>query len=107
MDFSYELETQGISIERSYAKPAIGVGAEKTFKINAFDITIEACGSIPLSNTPNIYTAGAGIKYWFVEHSNVGLEVQYFYLDYEDDQDLANHLRLEMQPVICALSLGR
>jgi len=100
MDFDYEFETPGIQVERSYAKSAVRLGAEKTFKIDALDIIIEASGSIPLSNTPGIYTVGAVVKYWFAENVNVGLDVQYFYLDYEDNQDLPNHLRLEMQPAI-------
>ncbi|GAJ21211.1 unnamed protein product, partial [marine sediment metagenome] len=49
---------------------------------------------------PEIYTVTAGVKYWFAEYINVGFEAQYFYLDYEDDQDLPNHLRLEMQPAV-------
>ena len=100
MDFDYEFESTGIRVKRSYAKSAVRVGAEKTFKIDALDIMFEASGSIPLSNTPEIYTVTAGVKYWFAEYVNVGLELQYFYLDYEDEQDLSNHLRLEMQPAI-------
>jgi len=100
MDFDYEFESTGIQAERSYTKSAVRFGAEKTFKIDALEIMLEASGSVPLSNTPEIYTVGAGVKYWFAEYVNVGLDVQYFYLDYEDDQDLPNHLRLEMQPAI-------
>jgi len=100
MDFDYEFESTGIQVKRSYTKTTVRLGAEKTFRIDALDIMFEASGSVPLSNTPEIFTVGAGVKYWFAEYVNVGLDVQYFYLDYEDDQDLPNHLRLEMQPAI-------
>ena len=100
MDFDYQFESTGIQIERSYTKSTVRLGAEKTFKIDALDILIEASGSIPLSNTPDIYTVGAEVKYWFSEYVNVGLYLQYFYLDYEDNQELPNHLRLEMQPAV-------
>jgi hypothetical protein len=49
---------------------------------------------------PEIYTVGAGAKYWLTEYVGVGATVQYFYLDYEDDQELPNHLRLEMRPAV-------
>jgi hypothetical protein len=100
MDFDYQLESAGIQVTRSYAKYAVRLGAEKNFSFDALDIIFEASGSVPLSNTPDIYTAGAVVKYWFTEHVNIGLDVQYFFLDYEDDQDLPNHLRLEMQPAV-------
>jgi hypothetical protein len=100
MDFNYQFESGGIQVKRSYANCAVRLGAEKNFSIDALDIIFEASGSIPLSNTPEIYTVGAAVKYWFAERFNVGLDIQYFYLDYEDDQDLPNHLRLEMQPAI-------
>jgi len=100
MDFDYQFGSTGIQVKRSYAKSAVRLGAEKTFKIDALDIMFEASGSIPLSDTPEIYTVTAGVKYWFSEYVNIGLDVQYFYLDYEDDQDLPNHLRLEMQPAV-------
>jgi len=103
MDFDYEFESSGVSVERSYAKSTVRLGAEKTFRFDALEVILEASGSIPLSNTPDIYTVAAGIKYWFAENFNVGLDVQYFYLDYEDNQDLANHLRLEMKPAVSFL----
>lgn len=100
MDFDYRLESAGIQVSRSYAKSAVRLGAEKGFSVDALDVVFEASGSIPLSNTPEIYTVGAVVKYWLTDHVNVGLDVQYFYLDYEDGQDLPNHLRLEMRPAV-------
>ncbi|MBN2592240.1 MAG: hypothetical protein JXA81_01945 [Sedimentisphaerales bacterium] len=101
VDFNYQFESAGIQVKRSYAtKYAVRLGAEKNFSVDALDIIFEASGSIPLSNSPEIYTVGAAVKYWLTEHFNVGLDIQYFYLDYEDGQDLPNHLRLEMQPAI-------
>ena len=100
MDFDYQFESAGILVERSYMKSAVRLGAEKTIRIDALEIMLEASGSVPFSNTPEIYTVTTEVKYWFVEYFNVGVELQYFYLDYEDDQNLPNHLRLEMRPAI-------
>jgi hypothetical protein len=100
MDFNYEFKTAGASVERSYMKSAVRLGTEKSFKFDRLDIAVEASGSVPLSNTPDIYSVGMEAKYWLTEHVNVGVGVQYFYLDYEDNQDLPNHLRLEMQPAL-------
>jgi hypothetical protein len=99
-DFDYRLESAGVQAKRSYAKSAVRLGVEKDFNVDVLDIMLETSGSIPLSDTPELFTAGAVVKYWFTEHVNVGLDVQYFYLDYEDSQDLSNHLRLEMQPAV-------
>ncbi|OHB62568.1 MAG: hypothetical protein A2168_01605 [Planctomycetes bacterium RBG_13_50_24] len=100
MDIDYQFESAGIQVEHSYTKSAVRLGAEKTFSIDALEILFEASGSVPLSNMPEIYTVGAVVKYWFADYVNIGLDVQYFYLDYEDNQDLPNHLRLEMQPAV-------
>lgn len=100
MDFDYEIESAENKVERAYTKSTIRLGAEKAFSLDALDVVVEASGSIPISNMSEIYTVGAAVKYWLAEYINIGLDVQYFYLDYEDDQDLPNHLRLEMQPAI-------
>jgi hypothetical protein len=103
MDFNYEFRTAGASVERSYMKSSVRLGAEKSFTFDKFEIVVESSGSVPLSNTPDIYSVGALVKYYFTNNVNVGVGVQYFYLDYEDEQNVPNHLRLEMQP---ALSLS-
>jgi hypothetical protein len=103
MDFDYEFKTPEASAERSYMKSAVRLGAEKTFKFDKLDVEVEASGSVPLPNTPDIYSVGAQVKYWIAEGLSVGVGVQYFYLDYEDSQDLPNHLRLEMQPALSVL----
>jgi hypothetical protein len=100
MNFDYELWASGERVNRSYTKPALRLGAEKIFKIDEFDIIFEASGSMPIPNTPDIYTVAAGVKYWITEYFNVGLGAQYFYLNYQDNQELDNHLRLEMLPAI-------
>jgi hypothetical protein len=100
MDFNYKLRTAEASAERSYTKPGVRLGAEKSFKFDKLDIVVEASGSIPLPNTPYIYSVGAMVKYWLAESLNIGVGVEYFYLDYKDNQNLQNHLRLEMQPAL-------
>lgn len=103
MDFDYEFDSSGVSVKRSYAKSTVRLGAEKSFRFDALEVMLEASGSIPLSNKPEIYTVAAGFKYWLSDNFNAGLNVQYFYLDYEDNQELPNHLRLEMKPAVSFL----
>lgn len=105
LDFSYALSTPRAEIERSYIKPTLRVGAEKQIKLNNFGIDLESLISVPTSNTPVIFTAGAVFKYWFTKRFNFGLDVKYLYIDYEDNQELPNHLRLEMGP-LAGISLG-
>ena len=105
LDFSYELSTPSTRIERSYAKPTLRVGVEKQIKFNNFGLDLESSISLPASNTPTIFTAGAVFKYWFTKRFNLGLVVNYLYIDYEDNQEFPNHLRLEMLP-ITGISLG-
>jgi hypothetical protein len=100
MDFSYELETPTVSVKRAYTKSSVRIGVEKVFKFDKLDLEFETAGSIPLSNTPQIFTVGTKLRYWFTDSLNVGVGVQYFYLDYEDNQRLSNHLRLEMKPAV-------
>ena len=100
MDFDYKFRTAEVSTERSYTKTTVRLGIEKSFKFDKLDITVEASGSLPLPNTPSIYSAGAMVRYWLADSLNIGVGVQYFYLDYEDNQDLPNHLRLKMQPAL-------
>lgn len=100
MEFDYEFETDGATAKRSYIKSTVRLGAEKSFKFDKFEIVVESSGSIPLSNTPDIYSVGAMAKYYFVTNINIGMGVQYYYLNYEDNQSVPNHLRLEMQPAL-------
>jgi hypothetical protein len=100
MDFNYDLKSTTALAERSYMKTAVRAGAEKSITIDQLDILVEASNSVPFSNTPYIFTLGTQAKYWLAEHFNIGVDVEYFYLDYEDNQDLPNHLRLEMQPAL-------
>ena len=100
MDFSYELKTADASVDRSYVKSAARLCVEKSFKFDKLEIVVEASGSVPLSNTPDIFSVGTQVKYRLAERLNIGVGVQYFYLDYEDNQDLPNHLRLEMRPAL-------
>lgn len=102
MDFHYKLRTSAALADRSYTKAGLRLGAEKNFKFDKIDIAIEASGSIPISNTPYIYSAGSTVKYLLTDRLNIAVGVQYFYLDYKDSQDLQNHLRLEMRPALSA-----
>jgi len=54
--------------------------------------------SIPLSNTPTSYDGAFGVRRYFPKGFFLGLEAKYGYLDYEDNQELPNHLRLWEEP---------
>ena len=100
MDFKYEFKSPSVQAERSYAKAGYRLGAEKLFRFDQFEIVLEASASIPIPNTVDLYTVGIEAKYHLTSYLNMGVEVQYFYLNYKDGQELPNHLRLEMRPAL-------
>ncbi|MBI5560583.1 MAG: hypothetical protein HY883_04855 [Deltaproteobacteria bacterium] len=101
MDFSYRLDTGRACMERAYMKSAVRAGAEGQYDFGTAGARLEFASSIPLPNTPTIFTTGAEFRYWLVPgRFSLGAGLSYLYLDYEDYQEFSNHLRLEMKPIL-------
>jgi hypothetical protein len=104
-DFGYHLgAADGRSVERSYSKIGGRLGlivnwdiSEKVF------LSVEALGPIPISNTPHIWSVNLMGKYLLYSKDDLrlflNLGVSYERIDYEDNQELPNHIRAEMGPM--------
>ena len=100
MDFSVELKNEtGTAIERSYMKFSPRVGLDLCSWLNTNLLLYgKANASIPISNMPTSYDVAVGVRQYFPNGFFLGLETKFGYLDYEDNQELPNHLRLWEQP---------
>jgi hypothetical protein len=109
LDFGYTFETPSDSIERSYSKLTGRLGLDVQWEITSrLRMEAAAAASIPLSNSPDITTADASLHYQLFKNpgaispelfAGVGMMI----IDYEDNQTLPNHVRLEAKPIV---SLG-
>ena len=104
LDFDYALDTPDGKAHRDYIKVVPRVGAEVKMPLTGMlDLKLEAATSVRFSNMPMIsnvaFELGAHVM---PKHSPVDARifsrVGYQRIDYEDNQDLPNHIRLEMKP---------
>ncbi|HBA82560.1 MAG TPA: hypothetical protein DCZ95_00555 [Verrucomicrobia bacterium] len=105
LDFKYTFETPSDSIERSYSKLTGRLGLDVKWELNPrLHLEAAAAASIPLSNSPDITTADLSVHYRLLKNprsfspevfAGVGMMV----IDYEDNQTLPNHIRLEAKPI--------
>jgi hypothetical protein len=103
-DFSTELESGGEKNNRSYVKgtPRIGVNLE-WLPWKKFSVSGKAIGSVPLKNTPDIYTVGLSGKYDLLSKGRLRISlfagVEYNLINYKDSQTVPNHIRAGMGPL--------
>lgn len=103
-DFSTELESDGEKNDRSYMKgtPRIGLNLG-WFPWKQFSVSGKAIGSVPLKNTPDIYTVGLTGKYNLLSRDRLRISlfagVEYNQINYKDSQTVSNHIRADMGPL--------
>ncbi len=113
LDFIYELETDDTTIERSYSKFTPRLGGELSYRWGGgAEISLDLASSIPVSNTPTIMTAmleGSIPLYSgdLLKELRLFAGTGWLYIDYEDNQELPNHLRLETTPRLTVGLKGR
>ncbi len=102
-DFHYRLKSATARVDRAYSKVGYRAGANIDWKLNdKLVFNAQLFAPVPLSNTPEIWTLelDAGYRLW----KSGGKQLQavagigYNRLDYEDDQKVPNHIRVEMAP---------
>jgi hypothetical protein len=104
LEFDYELRTPDQSADRAYAKPAARVGVELTWRASdAVGLSLEGSASLPYPDTmPMIATTGGRIEARLVDTDDLAVLLfagaGLLYIDYEDSQDLPNHIHLEIAP---------
>ena len=106
LDFHYELKgDENQHVDRSYQKGALRLLCNIDWKIiEGFDLHASASGSLPISNTPSIIDFNLiAEKHLFSKSGtvvSVYLGVAYEKIDYEDNQDVPNHVKAEMWPLV-------
>ena len=106
LDFHYELKgTENQHVNRSYIKGAPRLLCNIDWKIvEGFDLKAKASGSLPISNTPSIINlALVSEKQLFSKSGtvvSVYLGAAYEKIDYKDNQDVPNHVKAEMWPLV-------
>ena len=106
LDFSYRLKGPTETASRSYAKGSFRLGLEGSWEFNeALSLKLDGAASVPISNTPQIATCNATLNWrvwrrarWFHPALFFGGGAEW--IDYEDNQRLPNHLRLNLGPFV-------
>lgn len=99
LSFGLEIESANAWMERSYMKPSLGAGID-IYRPIIKDIVVygKLSTSVPISNTPDNIEFLGGVKKTFSDTFTLSTEVRVIHIDYEDNQPLPNHLRLETKP---------
>jgi hypothetical protein len=106
LDFHYELKGhEDQHVDRAYKKGALRLLCNIDWKIiEGLDLQARASGSLPISNTPSIINLSlAAEKHLFSKSGITGsvyLGVAYEKIEYEDNQDVPNHIKAEMWPLV-------
>ena len=106
LDFRYELSDAIQNTKRDYMKAVVRPGLLLLYQASPrLVLRVDGATSLPLSNTPQISTVTAGVEYK-VFKSQPRIDPWLFLgggferIDYEDNQELPNHVELELGPFI-------
>jgi hypothetical protein len=106
LDFHYELKGhENQDVDRSYKKGALRLLCNIDWKIiEGLDLHAHASGSLPISNTPSIINLSLTAEKNLFSTSGISgsayLGVAYEKIEYEDNQDVPNHIKAEMWPLV-------
>ena len=106
LDFRYKLSGGGTAVERTFPKGCVRLVLDARSRVTSFlTAGLRLGGSLPLSNSPLILRALGYVearllpeRSRFQPHLLLGLGGEW--IDYEDNQRLPNHYRLDLGPVI-------
>lgn len=108
LDFRYELKDhEDQHADRAYKKGAVRLLCNIDWKIiEGLDLQARASGSLPISNTPSIINLSLKAEKNLFSRSGIAgsvyLGVAYEKIEYEDNQDVSNHIKAEMWPLVTA-----
>ncbi|WP_457667689.1 hypothetical protein [Thiolapillus sp.] len=102
-DFHYRLKSDTAKADRAYSKIGYRAGVNVNWKVNdRFVLDTQVFAPIPVSNTPEIWTLELDATYRLWNSGGRQLQgiagIGYNRLDYEDNQKIPNHIRVEMAP---------
>ncbi len=103
-DFHYELTGAEDNVNRAYQKLGGRLGGEIDWILtDDLHLKADAFGSIPIPNTPSIWSLELQCQYklWKGRTFDATLVagITYNLIDYEDEQTIPNHIRVEMGPL--------
>jgi hypothetical protein len=106
LDFHYELTNQEDQhVDRAYEKVGPRLLCNVDWKIiEGLDLQAHASGSLPISNTPSIINLSLAAEKNLFSTSGLKclayLGIAYEKIEYEDNQDVPNHIKAEMWPLV-------
>ena len=105
LDFHYRLQGDGERADRGYIKGGLQIGAEAEWMVtDRFSIDAELLAPVPIPNTPSILKAQLAARYAFLQVRDVDLAgllgVAYERIEYEDNQQLPNHVDVGLGPML-------
>ena len=102
-DFHYQLDGGILKVDRAYSKLGYRAGTQLDWRLaDKFTLQLDVFEGLPLPNTPVILSAGLKGKYTLWDKGSVGsliAGVAYNRIDYEDEQTVPNHIRIETGPL--------
>jgi hypothetical protein len=108
LDFSYELSGGTQAVDRGYAKGCARLGLESRYRFNRiFGVSLNGEGSVPVSGTPQIAALTGLLEFGIFPRSRRIHPTLYLgggaqRLEYEDNQRLPNHFRVDLGPFVTA-----
>ncbi len=105
LDFSYTLSSPGLDgVDRSYTKVGAQIGLGVTVPLTErLSMTGQVLAPIPLSHTPEIFSAQAALKYRFLKRGDLSVSgffgVGYDHINYTDGQTMPNDIEAKMGPM--------
>lgn len=112
-DFHYQLDATDKHVDRSYMKAGyrIGMALDYSFSENN-SVELKLYNSLPFPNTLDVRTIDLSSRYilWQKENTvSLIFGISYHRIDYQDEQEVPNHIVAEMGPMIrfgFALTMG-
>ncbi len=104
LDYHYELSGAGQSVNRDFVKACVRLGLESSYHFSrVLSLRLNADASPPISNTPQIARVAGILELQLLPRSKTVRPVVFLgtgaqRIDYEDNQDLPNHVRVDLAP---------
>jgi len=104
LDFHYKFDVGYDTVNRDYSKIALRAGIQGLIPLGTrLSLSASIAATAPISNTPQITTGNLTAQYSLFSrqerlNASIFAGIGMLYIDYEDNQELPNHLRFEAIP---------
>jgi hypothetical protein len=105
LDFQYQLDGGGEKADRSYIKAAPQMGVDAEWHLtDRWSLVGDVLCSLPIPNMPFILKSELAVRYRVLRRRgcdvNAELGVAYEQIHYEDDQQVPNHVEVDLGPLL-------